>query len=99
MSEMSSTMSLCSEKLTLWILVEGSPRPMKFLVEWNNSPPDLDDLACKLCKEKKVFENTKPESLEFFNHDDRINPLQADTFVTNLNTTATSPLVVRYPFS
>nr|CAG8444287.1 2486_t:CDS:2 [Entrophospora candida] len=99
MSQTSSAMSLCSEKLTLWILVEGSPRPMKFPVEWNTSPPDLDDLAHKLCKEKKTFENVDPESLEFFNHDDRINPLRAGTLVTNLSTTDASPLVIRYPFS
>ncbi|CAJ0640373.1 5658_t:CDS:2 [Entrophospora sp. SA101] len=98
MSQTSSAMSLCSEKLTLWILVEGSPRPIKFPVEWNTSP-DLDDLAHKLCKEKKTFENVDPESLEFFNHDDRINPLRAGTLVTNLSTTDASPLVIRYPFS
>ncbi|CAJ0874230.1 13725_t:CDS:1, partial [Entrophospora sp. SA101] len=33
MSAMSSAMSLCSEKLTLWILVKGSPGPTKFPVE------------------------------------------------------------------
>nr|CAG8439632.1 11505_t:CDS:2 [Entrophospora candida] len=99
MSQTSSAMSLCSEKLTLWILVEGSPRPIKFPVEWNTSPPDLDDLAHKLCKEKKTFENVDPESLEFFNHDDRINPLRAGTLITNLSTTDASPLVIRYPFS
>ena len=50
MTEMSSAMSLCPEKLTPWILVEGSPRPTQFLID---SPPNLDDLACKLCKERK----------------------------------------------
>ncbi|CAJ0763839.1 22659_t:CDS:2, partial [Entrophospora sp. SA101] len=48
MSQVSSAMSLCCEKLTLWILVEGDPGPTQFPVEWNTSPPNLDDLACKL---------------------------------------------------
>nr|CAG8465570.1 9958_t:CDS:2 [Entrophospora candida] len=99
MSQTSSAMSLCSEKLTLWILVKCSPRPTQFPVEWNTSPPNLDNLACKLCKEEKTFENIEPKFLEFFNHDDRINPLQADTLVTILNTTAAGHLVVCYPLS
>jgi len=93
---MSSAMSLCSEKLILWILVEGSPRPTQFLID---SPPNLDDLARNLCKEKKTFENIKLECLEFFNSDDRINSFPPDTLVTNLNTTDASSLVVRYPLS
>nr|CAG8649122.1 10128_t:CDS:2 [Entrophospora candida] len=48
MSQVSSAMSLCSEKLTLWILVGGDPGPTQFPVEWNTSPPNLDNLACKL---------------------------------------------------
>ncbi|CAG8481525.1 14452_t:CDS:2 [Ambispora leptoticha] len=48
-------MSLCSEKLTLWIFIEGSSRFKKFPVEWNDSPPDLDDLASRLCEKEDIL--------------------------------------------
>ncbi|CAJ0908349.1 12928_t:CDS:2 [Entrophospora sp. SA101] len=54
-----------------------------------------------LCSEegKDTFEKIKPKFLEFFNRNDRINPLQAGTLVIKLSTTTTSPLVIRYPLS
>ncbi|CAG8758691.1 18022_t:CDS:2, partial [Racocetra fulgida] len=60
---------------------------------------DLDDFSSCLNQNFKVLKNVESEKLLFFTEEDRNTPLLPDVIITSLSTTASRPLVVRYPLS
>jgi len=72
--------------ITVWILLEDAPRPIKVDVDvskYTFRNFSLDRLVPFIIKEFKALKDVEPEYIEFFNNDNRTTP----------------PLVVRYPLS
>ncbi len=89
-----------SSIVTMWVLLEGKPRAVK--VKNNVTQiPELDDFPPVLKEEFNELRDVERSDIEFFSYDDynTLTPLPSDTPLTSLTTTASKPLVVRYPLS
>ncbi|CAG8746666.1 1937_t:CDS:2, partial [Cetraspora pellucida] len=88
----------------MWVLLEGKASAVEVDINQNNYMTrsfNLDRLKPILRERFKVLKNVEPEDVEFFTFNDRINPIPPDITLNSLSgsTTATAPLVVRYPLS
>ncbi|CAG8716486.1 424_t:CDS:2, partial [Gigaspora rosea] len=88
----------------MWVLLEGKASAVGVDVDQKNYITrsfNLDRLKPILRETFEDLKNVKPEDTEFFTFNDRINPLPPDITLNSLSesTTATAPLVVRYPLS
>ena len=83
----------------LWILPEGRKSAIRCPSKYIEPDSELDDLASHLCKSQKYLKDIEPNDIEFFSYDDRVHPMGMGTPLSNLSTTDSSPLVVRYPLS
>ncbi len=83
----------------MWVLLEGKPNPIKIRADENNYSSGtfiVDDLKEILKEEFNELQNIGRSDIECFLDD---KPLDSDLVLTNDNTTAKNPLVVRYPLS
>ncbi|CAG8539213.1 677_t:CDS:2 [Ambispora leptoticha] len=88
--------------ITIWILLEGKSSAVKFVInsdDFFSHNPDLDDFKQLLIKRFKVLNHVEPVDLEIYNSKDLSQTLLSDTSLATLNTSAESPLFVRYPLS
>ncbi|CAG8608477.1 11745_t:CDS:2 [Diversispora eburnea] len=86
--------------IRMWILFEGNTEPTKLKADVSKVT-DLDDLKYKLTNDFNILKDVEPSKIIFFNHNDRSTPIPPDALLQPLadDTTAKSPLVVRYPIS
>ncbi|CAB4383215.1 unnamed protein product [Rhizophagus irregularis] len=88
--------------VTMWVLLEGDPRPVEVDVDQRNYASrkfNLDRLVPILKKEfPKLLQDVRSTQIEFFNNNDRTS-LNCGMTLTNDNTSFENPLVVRYPLS
>ncbi|RIB26465.1 hypothetical protein C2G38_2163308 [Gigaspora rosea] len=88
--------------ISMWVLLEGTPSSVKINVKPNDfisQCPDLNDFKQILNQKFKALKNVEPENIEFFSDKDRTQTRFGDELLVNFHTTATCPLVVRYPLS
>ncbi|RIB11386.1 hypothetical protein C2G38_2203574 [Gigaspora rosea] len=84
--------------IVMWVLLEGEPTAVKLKGSLSEFT-DLDDFSSCLEQKFDELKNVKPQKRAYFTYDDRNVPLSPDTVLTSLTTTASKPLVVRYPLS
>ncbi|CAG8602839.1 10257_t:CDS:2 [Ambispora leptoticha] len=84
---------------TLWILPEGHKSPFKYSKEYIQADSDLVDLRSSLCQHQKFLKDVEPSNIEFFSYDNRNESLSEGMLLKDLTTTATTPLIIRYPVS
>ena len=86
----------------MWVLLEGDSSPVEVDVDQSNYTSkkfNLDRFVPILQERFPNLKDIRPTRIEFFNGDDRTEPLKSGTILTEDTTTDENPLVVRYPLS
>ncbi|CAG8493589.1 34_t:CDS:2 [Paraglomus occultum] len=78
----------------LWIRFENQPNALKYRAKPEDS--DIADLACRLIEENKRLKDAAPDNIQFLLNDQLQRPA---THLVDIETTATAPLIIRYPLS
>ncbi|RUS21763.1 hypothetical protein BC937DRAFT_91497 [Endogone sp. FLAS-F59071] len=91
-------------KFALWLRFENKEKVFDYPVQYQNMPPNLNNLAAKLIQ-RRLFRqlDLDADDIDFFddyNHEVVNNkPLRGTILLEDLNVTDSKPLVIRFPFS
>lgn len=91
------TDSACPFIVKMWVLLEGSPSPLKLKADITKVS-DLDDFKGILKHEYEELTNVRPQNIVFLHHNNTLKPNEDVQTLAN-TATAENPLVVRYPIS
>jgi hypothetical protein len=91
--------SPCPSIVKMWVLLEGSPSPLKLRADITNNVSDLDYFKVILSSEFKVLKDVEPYNIVFLDNNNM--PIRPGAKLQDLaeKTTDENPLVVRYPIS
>ncbi|CAG8673971.1 120_t:CDS:2 [Dentiscutata erythropus] len=103
MSKVDNDASSSSNPLiSIWALLEGYPSSAKINVkpsDFISQCPDLNNFKQILNQEYETLKDVEPDNIDFFSDKDRTQTLLGGVLLADLVTTASCPLIVRYPLS